>query len=953
MIRIILLGLTLLLFAPCSYGQNADRLNGSSSGENTPLVGAIYWGMWDSYGFGAPAQTEVTLSPADYRYRVPFFGRESTERVVSYYAPPGVTRHTATTSLRINADKQWIIDQEIKYAVNAGINYFAYVYYGKYHYSHRLYKSSKVPEKEKLKLAWIIAPLNQDELADVVEDMGKDYYQTVMGGRPLLYYIMENNDCLYVTDLLKRLREEYRSQYPSGPQPYIVILKDTYYLGHYCPDTKEYFADAFGAYTSLHGGSVRDHSYEYIRDHEITGWANGDLGPSGQKRVLWMSLGHDRRPRIDFPVSWERTAEGNADPGNSLNWAASATPVQITEQLNRALGFIRSHPETCEARSLLIYAWNEHDEGGWISPTLVPGTNEINRNNLLAVKKALNPDNCTVTIPTPLLSHETPVVIPKGESLTLTATCTSGTPVWNNGSQGRDLRVTDTRNTTYQVKCVSGACESNERFIDVKITEACETRPFTAALLRILPENAALPKYNSNHLGEPMRMNGTDFTDIYESGVGSLSGTELTFDLGEDHGYGFLTGVVGLDDKTPCKDKKIRFYLRDWTSMDFLYTSPEIFFNASGKSNLDTFRIDIRNIRYLRMDAHSENMDQTCALVNWSLLKLECPPDCDQDVPPVLKADKTEITEGDSVTLTATCPSGTLYWSDGKSDSVRVFSPARTTAYTARCKTFGCDGSLNATPVSITVNVNCAIPNAVDYYKAVTHPSRIKINQSISGGKIRLLDSSGTIKEYAKGFSVSGPLDIHFDLDQKREFHYFKVTVGIDPADSCSQPVRFRIMNMVEKEDLLTSPLIYPPGKGTPNSYAMEVPVAWMQWFNLQVLLTDSTDSCGIYNWADPRYECYSDRKEILLPNERENLEVIPFPNPSDGRFNLAFGVPLSGLYQLTITDISGREVFGIQKTTPGTHHLEVDASHLAAGNYFISIKNRERRFRAKLVVTE
>lgn len=948
-----LLSLSFLFSALYSSGQNTEGLKINSSGESKPLVGAIYWGVWDSYGYGNPAQTEITLSPPQYRYRIPFFGRESTERVVSYYAPPGNTRYTATTPLRINADRQWVIDQEIKYAVNAGINYFAYVYYGKYHYSHRLYKNSKVPEKEKLKLAWIIAPLNHEEISDIVEDMSQDYYQTVMNGRPLLYYIMESDDCRYVTDFLKRLREEYRVQHPSKPLPYIVILKDAYHMGHYCPATNEYFADAFGAYTSVHGGSLRDHSYEYIRDHELTGWAKGDMGPKGQKRVIWMSLGYDRRPRIDFPVSWERTPEGNGDPGNSLNWAANATPAQITEQLNRALRFINDHPETCETQSLLIYAWNEHDEGGWISPTIIPGTNEINRTNLLAVKKVLNPGNCTRDIPAPLLSHETPVSIAKGESLTLTATCASGTPVWSNGVQNANLRVNDIKNTTYQVKCVAGACESNERYVDIKITEACETKPFTASLLSLLPENASPPKYNSNHLGEPMRMNGIHFTDKDASGVGVLSGTGLTFDLGEEHGFGFLTGVVGLDDKTACKDKRTRFFLRDWTSMDFLHASPEIFFDASGKSNLDTFKIDIRNIRYLRMDTHTDNMDSPCVLGNWALLKLECPPDCSQDVPPVLTADRTEITEGESVTLTATCPSGILSWSDGVSDNVRVVSPARTTAYTARCKTFGCDGSLNAKPLNITVKVNCNIPNSIDYYKTVEDPSKVKIGRSISGEKIRLLDSLGNVKEYDKGFSVSGPMNIHFDLDQKREFKFFKVTVGIDVADSCSQPVKFRIMNMIEMQDLLTTPLIYPPGKGFPNSYEMEVPVSWMQWFNLEVLLTDSTDSCGIYNWANPRYECYSDSQGPLLPNETDILTVTPFPNPSDGRFNLAFGTPLTGEYKLTITDISGREVFETSNITTSAQRLEVNAGHLEVGSYFIYVKNRERRFRARLLVTE
>ncbi len=36
-----------------------------------------------------------------------------------------------------------------------------------------------------------------------------------------------------------------------------------------------------------------------------------------------------------------------------------------------------AHPDTCPAGAMLIYAWNEHDEGGWLCPTLGEGRARI------------------------------------------------------------------------------------------------------------------------------------------------------------------------------------------------------------------------------------------------------------------------------------------------------------------------------------------------------------------------------------------------------------------------------------------------------------------------------------------------------------------------------------------------------------------------------------------------
>ncbi|HTG00071.1 MAG TPA: Ig-like domain-containing protein, partial [Nitrospirota bacterium] len=77
-----------------------------------PTVGAIRWDGWLGEGDSVGKQLDKDLSPNHWHYRVPFYATE-----------------VSANQVIINASTQDIIDQEIAYAKNAGINYFAYVLY--------------------------------------------------------------------------------------------------------------------------------------------------------------------------------------------------------------------------------------------------------------------------------------------------------------------------------------------------------------------------------------------------------------------------------------------------------------------------------------------------------------------------------------------------------------------------------------------------------------------------------------------------------------------------------------------------------------------------------------------------------------------------------------------------------------------------------------------------------
>ena len=48
---------------------------------------------------------------------------------------------------------------------------------------------------------------------------------------------------------------------------------------------------------------------------------------------------------------------------------SSAEPAEIAAHLRDAMKFMREHTDICEANALIVYAWNEYDEGGWLAPT--------------------------------------------------------------------------------------------------------------------------------------------------------------------------------------------------------------------------------------------------------------------------------------------------------------------------------------------------------------------------------------------------------------------------------------------------------------------------------------------------------------------------------------------------------------------------------------------------------
>ena len=81
------------------------------SADDPPIVGAIRWVGWYGEG-GVVKAVESTLGQPKYHFRLPWFAQIVSEGKVS-----------------INGDAKAIMEQEIAYAAEAGLNYWAFVDY--------------------------------------------------------------------------------------------------------------------------------------------------------------------------------------------------------------------------------------------------------------------------------------------------------------------------------------------------------------------------------------------------------------------------------------------------------------------------------------------------------------------------------------------------------------------------------------------------------------------------------------------------------------------------------------------------------------------------------------------------------------------------------------------------------------------------------------------------------
>ena len=334
-------------------------------------VGAIRWDAWygeptAADGLDPCSQVERTLSPAKYHWRVPFFGEIGADGKVSF---PEYT--------------QEIFDREMEYAMEAGLDYFAYVWYLNIpgmERAHQYHAASQYNTQVKMCSIFDGNAVNQANVREEVRGMlAQGYWRTVLDGRPLMYYFSVDGEAM------ARDIAAYRDICAELgiPAPYAVAMGGDKEM------VTEHGADALSDYAI--GGSGGE-NYKKLARKAQRQWYRTLF--NGIQMVPCWPAGWNAMPRYENPVTWY-------DPGPG-SWAADGTPEEIACMLSSALRWCGWNKGYAGANTVIGYAWNEHDEGGWLCPTIkvdskatgVPltnadGTYQIDDSRIQAIKKII------------------------------------------------------------------------------------------------------------------------------------------------------------------------------------------------------------------------------------------------------------------------------------------------------------------------------------------------------------------------------------------------------------------------------------------------------------------------------------------------------------------------------------------------------------------------------------
>ena len=321
-------------------------------------VGAIRWDAWYGHRAGPGAEVARTLAPAHFRHRLPFFASIDERGNVHL---PGYSRQ--------------VMGAEIEGAAAAGLRFWAFVLYPEGSDMDRgLQAYLAHPQAGRIGFCLISTtghwnPATAPALAARLGAlMARPNHHRTPEGRPVLMLLAAPapdgltpglrrlGGIAAVTRLIRAAAATRKL-----PEPYFVVLGPNPRTG--AALARSAGGAAVGFYASQPPAGRGP--YTALARHAESEWNR--LRQTGLEVLPTAMTGWDRRPRMERPVSWER---GQRLGNDRSRFFQAGTPEQIAEHVAKGVRWVERHPAAVPSRSLLVYAWNEHDEGGALCPDL-------------------------------------------------------------------------------------------------------------------------------------------------------------------------------------------------------------------------------------------------------------------------------------------------------------------------------------------------------------------------------------------------------------------------------------------------------------------------------------------------------------------------------------------------------------------------------------------------------
>jgi hypothetical protein len=303
---------------------------------------------------GIPLSNPDAAAVSDYHYRVPWFGRILPDNKV-------LARHTDIQT----------VEREIRFAKAAGIDYWATVWYGDHdNTTGSLHRNLWIKSLQRNSLQWChffdgnffgavgdgTTPEQKKLISDMVTlDFKSDAYVKTNTGRPV-FYIHDAHE--YGAVAINALFTECASQ--GVQDPFVII-------GTFQTNTN----NINQLVAALRASGIS--SYAIGGSNNIAFAGNAEVERS--RWSLWNSCngvaipivttGWDNRPRYYSGCSWYDNSEALRD-----SWIQYPALAELQKHVADAIEFTQENAKATDFKSIILYAWNEYDEGGFIAPTL-------------------------------------------------------------------------------------------------------------------------------------------------------------------------------------------------------------------------------------------------------------------------------------------------------------------------------------------------------------------------------------------------------------------------------------------------------------------------------------------------------------------------------------------------------------------------------------------------------
>ncbi|MEQ9300513.1 MAG: PKD domain-containing protein [Cyclobacteriaceae bacterium] len=364
-------------------------------------VGVIRWDAWNGDGSGVGIELEESLGPNQWHDKLPYFA--------AIDGPNEVTIKFEQSDM----------DSDLQMANQAGIDYFVFVWYasGALAESVDFYKNS--PNKSMLDYAYVVEGQRWNDalILDLITNHFPDpNYKKVLGGRPIVYLLRDGDDGGIECEM-QTLMDQANA---AGFNPYLVGMSARPFNGGYLHARSDYFV---GQGNNGNPFSELVTTAENRWDQKVTEY--------GIDVVPLVTTGYDPRSRnnANNPTTWGGFIE-------STKYAATAQPQEIADHLANAFTWIAQNPSDAPANQILMYAWNEFDEGGWLCPTLADGDARLEAiENVINNNTSGNDITVNISYPTSIADVTLPAAGPGGlllnSSFEQGVELKSGAPEWS------------------------------------------------------------------------------------------------------------------------------------------------------------------------------------------------------------------------------------------------------------------------------------------------------------------------------------------------------------------------------------------------------------------------------------------------------------------------------------------------------------------------------------------